>query len=166
MSEVLDDSHHLVIAVESDGVSDEVQLLLELELEGLDDESDLEVVVGGENLGGVDFLHLEAPFVEHDDLLGQVDNVYVGELAAELLLGLGSVGAGLVEVSVGDQEVGEGLLDVALDGLLEAVLNGGPVATLVEHLGVELLESTVSRFSHFVDFLFSRILGLKSYILL
>lgn len=135
----LDEGLHFVVSVEVDWVSGEGGLVLLLSdwLEGLDDKSNLKTTVGGENVGRVDLVHLEGPVVNDDDSGSKVGDVQVSELAVELIDGLLGEVAGNVEESIGDEEVWEGLLDVALDGLLwDAALS-----SVGEHVGVELLES-------------------------
>lgn len=55
------------------------------------------------------------------------------------------------EVSISDKEVREGLLDEALNGLLEGLVDFAEVSSDLEHLGVQLLESAFvgSSFAHF-----------------
>lgn len=64
MAELLDLGLELIISEEVDGVSVGVESLVEVGLEGVNDESDLDVAVGGEDLGRVDAAELEAPLVE------------------------------------------------------------------------------------------------------
>jgi hypothetical protein len=141
MSEVLDGGLHLVISEKIDGISGGVQFFLEHGFEWVHDKSGLEVGVGGENFGGVHFLHFEGPWVEHDNLLSEVDDAYVGEFLPELSDSFLSEVGWDEEVAVGDQKVGERFLDVALDGLLEGLVDLAEVSALVEQFGVELLES-------------------------
>jgi len=135
----LDEGLHLVVSVEVDWVPGESGLVLLLGnwLEGLNDKSNLESTVGGEDVGGVDLVHLEGPVRDNDDSRSEVGDVQVGELGVEFIDGLLGEVAGDVEVSVGDEEVGEGLLDVALDGLL----GDGSSSAVSEHVRVELFES-------------------------
>ena len=116
--------------------------LLELGLEGVDDEAALNTCVGGEDLGAVDSTELEGPLGDDDDFAVEVEDVDLGELA--LVLGDGGLGevGGHVEERVGDEEVGAGLLDEDLEVLLEQVLGETVVVTtILDHLGVESLES-------------------------
>jgi len=142
---VLDEGLHLVVSEEVDWVSGEGGLFLLLGdgLEALDDKSDFESTVGGEDVGGVDLVHLEGPVADDDDSGSEVGDVEVGELGVELVNSLLGEVAGDVEEAVGDEEVGEGLLDVALDGLL----GDGAISSVSEHVRVELLES--GNFGHF-----------------
>ena len=81
--------------------------------------------------------------------------MYVGELLFEFSDSLLGKVAWNEEVSIGDKEVRVGLLDEALNGLLEALVDFAEVPTDLEHLGVQLLESAFvgSSFAHFwVDF--------------
>ena len=76
---VLDQDLHLVISEEVDWVSGECGLVLLLGnwLEGFDNESDLESTVGGEDVGGVDFVHLEGPVRDNDNSGSEVGDVEV-----------------------------------------------------------------------------------------
>jgi hypothetical protein len=152
VAELLDLGLELVVAEEVDGVSGGVQSLVQVGLEGVDDEADFEVAVGGEEVSGVNTSHLEAPVVEDNNLVVEVNNVDVAELGLELSDGiLGEVGLN-EEETIGHEEEGVALLDVGLQGLLEVLGDLGEVTTLVEHLGEELLEGRLlsGRLGHFV----------------
>jgi len=75
--------------------------------------------------------------LDDDNSGSEVGDVEVGVLGVELINGLLGEVAGNVEVSIGNEEVWEGFLNVALDVLVWWV--GG--TSLGEHLGVKLLES-------------------------
>lgn len=149
VSEVLNNSLHLVISEQIDGVSLGAQFLLEVRLEWLHDQSDFQVGVGSENLSGVHFLHLEAPVVKHDNLLSEIGNAHIGEFLSEFSQSFLSEVGGNEEITICDKEMGESFLDVALDGFLEVFADLAEVTTLIEHFSVELLESALVVFAHF-----------------
>ena len=141
VSEVLDNGLHLVVSVDVNGVAGRNDLLVKVGLEGVDDESNLEAGVGGEDGGGVDSSHLKGPVGDEDNVVLQIGNVDGWVLVSEFLnSGLGEV-ARHVEVGVGDEEVGVGLLDENLKQLLGKVLRElAGITTSLEHLVVKVLE--------------------------
>lgn len=78
----------------------------------------------------------------------EVSDVHVGEVLLEVGDSFLSEVALHEEVAVGDEEVGERFLDVALEGLLEVLADLAEVSSLVKHLCVELLESTLVSLAH------------------
>jgi hypothetical protein len=96
------------------------------------DEASFKVGVRGEHFSGVDFLHFEGPGVKHDDLLSEIKDTNVGELLLEFSqCFLGEI-SGYEEVTISNEEMGECLLDVALDGFLEGLVDFAEVTTNVE----------------------------------
>lgn len=85
MSEVLDNSLHLVISVDVDGVSSGNDLLVKVGLEGVDNESNLKTSVGGEDGRGVNLSHLKGPVGDEDNVVLQISDVDGWVLISELL---------------------------------------------------------------------------------
>lgn len=73
----------------------------------------------------------------------QISDIHVGELLFEFCDSLLGEVALHEEVSIGDQEVWVGFLDVALEWLLEVLANLVEISTLVKHFSEQLLECTL-----------------------
>ncbi len=122
MHEVLDESLHFVVSEEVDWVSDGVKLLLEIAFERVHNKFDFDVAVGGEDLSGVNLVHFEAPFVQYDDVVLEVDDLNVGVSLVELCDCLFCEMALQEEISVRDKEVWVRFLDIALKRFPESIL--------------------------------------------
>lgn len=142
MSIGLDKALDLIIPVEVDWISLKLNLLLQNWLETFDNQFDFDSSIGSENVSRVHFAHLERPVRDQYHVRGKVRDVDASVLGFEVGDGLGSEVARQVEPGVSDQEVASGLLDEALD-VFVGNLGGqfGDIASVLEHLGVQLLES-------------------------
>lgn len=136
MSEVLDDGFHLVVSEQVDGVPGGVESLIEVRFERMHNKAHLEICVGSEHLCGVNFPHLQAPGVEDDHSVVQVCDIHVSELRFELRNGFLSEVALNEEITICNQEVGIGFLDVAFEWLLQVLADFVEVTALVKHFGI------------------------------
>ena len=143
MAESLDGGLEFIISVKVGWVAGWVEVFnLELWLEAVDDESALESSVGGEYISGVDLAELKGPVGDDNNLGLEVLDGNLWEFGVVLSEGsLGEVGWH-VEERVGDKEVWSRFLDEDLEILLSEVVGEGVVvATRLDHLSVESLES-------------------------
>jgi len=139
---VLDESLDFIISVDVNGPSGEHNFTANHWFEGFDDELDFDTTVGGEVSGRVGLNHLEGPVGDKNNLGLEVGDLHVRVLGAEFVNCLLGEIAWEVEEVVGDEEVWESLLDVALDLFLwDAIGELGEISSDLEDFVVELLES-------------------------
>lgn len=161
MGVILDEGFDFIVTVKVERVASEVDVvsLVHVVLEGLYNQTHFDASVGSEDISGVDSVDFEVPLVDDDYVSLKVGDLDAGVLGFKLINGLFSEVARHVEETISDQEVREGLLDVALDLFARLFVCEllGDLSSVLDYVGKQLFKGGLlgCGFWHFLQILFT-----------